>query len=76
MDHSTGPVCSISGLKEYQESGRDVRYMLYGSGKVHSAPHSSGRTNYQLNFIADKIIRRSVITLTMEADTLKYIIAL
>lgn len=66
----------VLDLKEKQESGRAVLYMLYNFGRVFSTPHSSGMTDYQLNFIADQIIRKSLITITMEADSLKVITTL
>ena len=47
--------------------------MLHNFGRVHSLPHSSGTTNYQLNFIAGKP-RRSLITVSMVADDLQIVV--
>lgn len=48
--------------------------MAYNFGRVHSLPHSNNRqTDFQLNFIAQRT-QRSLITITMEADSLKTVI--
>lgn len=46
--------------------------MLYSFGKVHSMPHTSGRTDFQVNFIADRPTT-SLVVITMAADDLKTI---
>ena len=43
--------------------------MLHNFGKVYSMPHTSGRTDFQVNFIADRPTT-SLIVITMAADDL------
>ena len=47
--------------------------MLHNFGKVHSFPHTSERTDFQMNFIAQRV-RRSLLTLSMEADSLRTVV--
>lgn len=47
--------------------------MLHNFGRVHSFPHTRERTDYQMNFIAQRV-RRSLLTLSMEADSLRIVI--
>ncbi len=44
--------------------------MLHNFGKVHSLPHTNGRTDFQVNFIADRPTT-SLLVITMAADDLK-----
>ena len=59
-------------LQEKQKEGRKGSYMLYGFGKVHSAPHHQDVTDYQVNFIANQK-RNSLIVISMVADDLEAI---
>ena len=47
--------------------------MLHNFGKVHSLPHSKGRTDFQLNFVATSR-RNSLIVISMVADDLKAVV--
>ena len=47
--------------------------MLHNFGKVHSFPHTTERTDFQMNFLAQRV-RRSLLTLSMEADSLKVVV--
>ena len=47
--------------------------MLHNFGKVHSLPHSKGKTDFQLNFIATSR-RNSLIVISMVADDLKAVV--
>lgn len=47
--------------------------MLHNFGKVHSLPHSKGRTDFQLNFVATSH-RNSLIVISMVADDLKAVV--
>lgn len=44
--------------------------MLHNFGKTHSLPHTNGRTDFQVNFIADRPTT-SLLVITMAADDLK-----
>ncbi len=46
--------------------------MAYNYGKVHSLPHTSGRTDFQVNYIADRSAT-SLILVTLAADDLRVI---
>ena len=46
--------------------------MLYNFGKVYSMPHTRGRTDFQVNFIADRSTT-SLLVITMAADDLKVV---
>lgn len=46
--------------------------MLHNFGRVYSLPHTAGRTDFQLNFIADRPTT-SLVVLTMAADDLKVV---
>lgn len=46
--------------------------MLHNFGKVFSVPHTSGRTDFQVNFLADRPTT-SLIVITMAADDIKII---
>lgn len=63
----------LSIEQRMQREGRKGKFMLRNFGKVHSLPHSSGMTNFQLNFIADKPMR-SLLTISMVADDLQIVI--
>ena len=44
--------------------------MLHNFGKVYSLPHTKGRTDFQVNFVADRSTT-SLLVITMAADDLK-----
>lgn len=44
--------------------------MLHNFGKTHSMPHTKGRTDFQVNFVADRPTT-SLLVITMAADDLK-----
>lgn len=46
--------------------------MLHNFGKVYSLPHTKGRTDFQVNFIANRPTT-SLVVITMAADDLKTI---
>ena len=46
--------------------------MLYNFGKVFSLPHTKGRSDFQVNFIADRPTT-SLVVLTIAADDIKTI---
>lgn len=46
--------------------------MLHNFGKVYSMPHTRGRTDFQLTFIADRPTT-SLLVITMAADDLKVV---
>lgn len=46
--------------------------MLHNFGKVFSLPHTNGRTDFQVNFIADRPTT-SLVVLTIAADDIKVI---
>lgn len=44
--------------------------MLHNYGKAHSMPHTKGRTDFQVTFVADRPTT-SLLVITMAADDLK-----
>ncbi|XP_019853252.1 PREDICTED: uncharacterized protein LOC109582771 [Amphimedon queenslandica] len=59
--------------KERVKSGLKPLYMLHGFGEVHKNSYRINATDYQLNFIAQRI-QRSLITISMQADNLRLVI--
>lgn len=59
-------------IQAKKRANRKGQYMLYNFGKVHEFKKKSN-TDYQINFITDKV-RRSLITIRLEADSLKMVV--
>lgn len=47
--------------------------MLHNFGKVHSVPHTSDITDYQVNFIANRPTK-SLIVISLAADDMKVVV--
>ena len=47
--------------------------MLHNYGKVYSVPHTNGKIDYQLNFLADRPTK-SVVMISMVADDIKVMV--
>ena len=47
--------------------------MLHNYGKVYSVPHTNGKIDYQLNFLADRPTK-SVVMISMVADDIKVVV--
>ena len=60
-------------IQKLQSQGKKGQYMLHNYGKVHSVPHTNGKINYQLNFVADRSTK-SVVMLSMVADDIKVVV--
>ena len=60
-------------FQKLQSEGKKGQYMLHNYGKLHSVPHTNGKINYQLNFLADRPTK-SVVMLSMVADDIKVVV--
>lgn len=67
---------SFTSLTQARErAGRKGRFMLHNFGKVHYVHNEKKSENFdfQVNFIAQRV-RRSLITIQLEADSIKTVI--
>ena len=67
-------MCLIFILQTRHKEGRTGLYMLRNFGKVYNAVSNTNSTaKFQVTFIAERV-RRSLITIRMEADSLRAVI--